>query len=139
MPRHEVFRDLSRKAYAFLATEYGFTGPEEAADDPNDTVFRKGPLSYRLGFNPWDRLVWGTASLRTHDSQLRATIQELVFAAGLGPLNAVSVHARNRRSLAQSLASHADYVRLLHPMLSDVSTGRALMRKARADESPLRE
>ncbi|WP_143094619.1 hypothetical protein [Streptacidiphilus jiangxiensis] len=129
------FDGLVRQHLAFLSNECGFTLPARAADNPAYLVWHREPLSYRIGLTR-DLYVNATAQIKLSSVVLVADIPRLVFTAGFGPLNAVSVHAWAGRAMEKSVQSHAHYLRRLTPLLADPVTALPLMEKAAARRRP---
>lgn len=96
------------------------------------TVYRSGPLSYRVCLVLEDHGVFTAVHLAVGQRTLVADLDKLVTAAGLGSWADVSTRAHTVHSLRRTLAAQAGWVRRLHPDLAGPG-GAELLRSADAN------
>ncbi|MFF5372821.1 hypothetical protein [Streptomyces sp. NPDC013187] len=134
IPAAKVFFEEVRAAYAVTANSLGLSGPAEDERVIPVSTYKGGGVDYQIGLDPREGTVECSVSIAKESVTLTASIEDLALATGAVELRGrISYSARNLKQLRKSLLGQAEYVRLVHPILSD-SAAEDLMRQAGARE-----
>lgn len=135
VPSEEVFFDEVRTVCDATAGELGLTGPAETGRVMPRAVYKGDGVDYRIGLDDSDGTVECSARIETDTLALTADIEALAIAAGVvEKRGGISYSARNLKQLRKSLQGQADYIRRVHPFLTDATRAENLMRQAGARE-----
>ncbi|MEU6371828.1 hypothetical protein [Streptomyces sp. NPDC046909] len=129
------FFDEVRAAFTATAEELKLTGPEESELIMPSANYKGSGVEYRFRFDSQEGTVTCSVKIPTDTADLTVDVEPLAIAAGIvEKCGGVSYSARNQNQLQKSLLGQADYVRRVHPFLTDFAAAVDLMRKAGADE-----
>jgi hypothetical protein len=98
-------------------------------------TFHGDGVQYRISADPSEHVVSTSVLLTSVEPRVRALLADIVVAAELGPAQAVY---SNSRLLEKSLASHAEWINRVHPLLAG-DTGPGLVDSARRRNRTVRQ
>ncbi|MCY1141558.1 hypothetical protein OWR29_26470 [Actinoplanes sp. Pm04-4] len=122
------FKVEAVERYEFLNTSFGFEGPDVADDLVG---YHSGNYSIYVMHDDFDKSAITVVTRRVGESTRRAELSCLYASAGLGPAQDIKTGARTSRLVADSIASQADKLKLVLPIL-DGQKGEELMETCHA-------
>jgi hypothetical protein len=134
IPATKVFFEEVRAAYAVTSSYLELSGPAEAEHVIPVSTYKGDGVEYQIGLDPREGTVECSVSIAAESVTLTASIEDLALATGAVELRGrISYSARNLKQLRKSLSGQAEYVRLVHSLLSG-SAAEDMMRQAGARE-----
>ncbi|MGW1563359.1 hypothetical protein ACWCQ1_43775 [Streptomyces sp. NPDC002144] len=135
VPSAKSFFEEVRVVYAETAAAVGLSGPTETERIMPASNYQGDGAAYDVTLDVREGGVKCSVSFQTDAVSLTVDIEPLAIAAGIvDKRGGVSYSARNLKQLRKSLLGQADYVRRVHPLLTDADTTEELMRRAGARE-----
>ncbi|WP_433293183.1 hypothetical protein ACQP2F_29980 [Actinoplanes sp. CA-030573] len=122
------------RAFGFLVSEFGLSGPAEGAGDgPSRVRYSGESLNYQIVFDPATRAVTTIVAKDIGAVRFTAELPALVLGAALGTPANVRSDASTLSELRATVLAQAGYVRRLQPYLTPLNVV-PLMRAAHATE-----
>ncbi|MFD7169725.1 hypothetical protein [Streptomyces violascens] len=132
----DEFEPAARSTFAFLTDELGFGRPLLSVDLLRTLTYTRGQQKIQVHYDQGTRGLYTYVIATWEGTEYHADLSALIFAAGLGHRNVLTVSANNLRIMDKSLESQAHYLRLLAPFLQEPAEAVELMRKAGARQWP---
>ncbi|GAA2436480.1 hypothetical protein GCM10010388_26110 [Streptomyces mauvecolor] len=130
----DQFEPAARSTLAFLTDELGYDRPLLSTELLRTLTYARGQQKIKVHYYLRGHGLFTDVTTVFQGIEYLASLSDLVFAAGLGHRNAVTVSANNLRMMDKSLESQAHYLRLLAPTLQDPADAAELMRTAGAKQ-----
>ncbi|WP_405737572.1 hypothetical protein OG885_30910 [Streptomyces sp. NBC_00028] len=132
--RFSLFDEV-QMACADMADDLKLTGPAEDYVVAPTFTYRGVGVEYQFLVDGREGTVGCTVEVPTETANLTVGLEALAIAAGVvEKRGGISYSARNQNQFRKSLQGQVDYIRRVHPFLTDPTTAEPLMRRADARE-----
>jgi hypothetical protein len=131
------FPEESEKAFRFLVTDFGFSGPELTNEILQEVSYARSDMRCRITLDHSEMSAMTEVEVEIDGMLMIARLDNLVSAAGIAPGNNVPRNVHTLSNLGKVLTEQARLIRSLMPYLEQ-KTVTDLMERAKARQWHMR-